>query len=72
MENQLRDVMLWVGRLVGIGGVLVCVVAFVARLSGSFMIFGLATGTVLQASNAMMLIGCVSYLALVTRLLRKQ
>ena len=71
-ENQLRDLMLWVARVVGIGGVLVCVVAVIARLSGEFAMFGFQTFTVLQASSAMMLVGCVSYLALITRMLRTQ
>lgn len=59
MENLL----LWVGRLAGLVGVLVCAVAFVARVTGTWTLGGFQLGTVLQAGMGAMLLGCLAYIA---------
>jgi hypothetical protein len=46
------------GRLVGILGVVVCIVAIVLRLLGYFSVLGFSTGALLQAGMAGVLIGC--------------
>lgn len=66
-EEQLQKFLLWVGRLAGLLGVLVCAVAVVARLSGSYQLLGFQVGTVMQAGVAAMVLGCLGYLALLAR-----
>jgi hypothetical protein len=46
------------GRLVGVVGILVCVVAAVLRLLGNYSVVGLGTGTVLQTGTSAVVIGC--------------
>jgi len=54
----------WVARIAGVAGVLLSVVAIIARLAGHFWLGGVQTGTLLQAGVAAMVAGCLSYLAL--------
>ena len=67
MEDGLQKFLLWVGRLAGLLGVLICAVAILARLGGTFQIMAFQTGTVLQAGVATMVLGCLGYLALLAR-----
>ena len=67
MENLLQNLLLWVGRVAGVVGVLICAVAVIARLSGEFLVINFQTGTLLQAGNTVMLLGCLSYVALLAR-----
>jgi hypothetical protein len=66
-ENQLQRFLLWVGRLAGIVGVLIFAVAVVVRLGGTHHLMGFQAGTVLQGGVAMMVLGCLGYLALIAR-----
>ena len=59
MENLL----LLVGRLAGLIGVVLCVCAFVGRLTGTWALGGFQIGTVLQGGIAAMLLGCLAYCA---------
>lgn len=67
MEDGLQKFLLWVGRLAGLLGVLICAVAILARLGGTFHVMDFQTGTVLQAGIATMVLGCLGYLALLAR-----
>lgn len=67
MEDGLQKFLLWVGRLAGLLGVLICAVAVVGRLQGIFGIMYFQIGTVLQAGTATMVLGCLAYLALLAR-----
>jgi len=62
METSL----LWIGRLAGWVGVLMCLIAVGARLAGAFWIGGFQAGTVLQAGMAAMLLGCLAHLVVLT------
>lgn len=53
----------WVGRLAGCLGVLVCAVALVARLAGTWSVGGTQIGTLLQLGMAAMLVACLAYCA---------
>ena len=53
--NELR---LMAGQLVGRLGLLVCVVAMVARLLGHYTLLGFSTGALLQVGMAGLLVGC--------------
>jgi hypothetical protein len=60
-------VLLLIGRAASVVGVLLCVIAAVARLSGQFWIGSMQAGSVLQAGSAVMLLACVCFLAVLTR-----
>ena len=67
MEDGLQKFLLWVGRLAGLLGVLICAVAILARLGGTFNVMYFQIGTVFQAGVATMVLGCLGYLALLAR-----
>ena len=62
METSL----LWIGRLAGGVGVLMCLIAVGARLTGAFWIGGFQAGTLLQAGMAAMILGCLAHLVVLT------
>jgi hypothetical protein len=72
MEKNLQDLLIWIGCITGVIGVLMTVVAVLARLSGAFHVGGFEAGTLMQAGMAVMLVACVSYLALITRILHSK
>ena len=55
--------LLWVGRIAGIGGVLLSGLAVLLRSRSIYVFAGLQIGTLLQAGIAAMLLGCLGYLA---------
>jgi len=59
--------LLWIGRLSGIAGVLICVWAVAARLQGAYYLGSFQTGTLLQAGSVALLISCVCFLAFLTQ-----
>lgn len=62
----MESILLTVGRWAGTAGVLVTLAAAVGRLVGRYWIGGYQTGTVLLAGMALMLIGCLGFLAVLT------
>jgi hypothetical protein len=59
MENLL----LWIGRLAGAGGILLCAVSVVARATERWSLVGFQVGTVLQLGMAAMIFACLAYCA---------
>lgn len=57
------NLLLWIGRVGGVVGVILCAVAVVVRLRGEFNLGGFQVGTLLLAGMAAMLGGCLAYLA---------
>jgi hypothetical protein len=57
------NLLLWIGRLGGTVGVVLCAVAVVMRLRGVYNFAGMQVGTFLLAGIAAMLVGCLGYLA---------
>jgi hypothetical protein len=55
--------LLWVGRLAGTGGVILCAAAFAGRLSGTWFLGNFQIGTILLAGIAGMVLGCLAYCA---------
>jgi hypothetical protein len=53
----------WVARLAGIAGVIVCAVALLTRLSGSWTVGAVSIGTVFQLGMASMIVACLAYCA---------
>lgn len=62
MENGL----LWIGRAAGVLGVLLCVIAGVARLAGAYWLGSFQLGTLLQAGTAGMVVACLCFLVVLT------
>ena len=59
----MTNLLTWTGRLAGCLGVLVCAVALLARVSGTWAIGGIQIGTLLQLGMAAMILGCLAYCA---------
>jgi len=51
------------GRLAGIAGAVVCAIAGVARLTGAYWLGGFQVTTLLQVGVALMVLGCLCFLA---------
>lgn len=59
----MEQLLLWIARLAGIGGLLLCAVAVGLRLYGRFFIAGFQALTILQIGETLMVVGCLAYLA---------
>jgi len=55
--------LLWLGRIGGVVGVLLCAIAMLARLRGIYTLQGFQVGTLLLAGIGAMVLGCLGYLA---------
>ena len=56
------NLLVMLGRLAGLAGILVCLVAGIARLLGNYYLAGFAANTLLQAGMAGLLIGSFALL----------
>ena len=63
----MQTLLLWTGRIAGVLGLVICVVAIAVRMSGTYWAVGLQVGTLLQAGMALMLLGCLGFLSYLTR-----
>ncbi len=66
------ELLLWLGRIAGLGGALVCALALGARLTGEYWIAGLQVGTLLHAGTAAMVFGGLCFLAWLVEHARKR
>ena len=55
--------LLWIGRLAGSVGVLLCTVAGFARLSGTYQLGNYQVLTLLDAGTAIMVAACLAFVA---------
>jgi len=62
----MNDMLLWVGRIAGVVGALLCAGAIVVRLGGVYWIAGYQVGTLLLAGTAAMIGGCLCLLWVLT------
>jgi hypothetical protein len=62
----MEDMIMWIGRLAGVGGIVVCVVAAIFRLSGRFLLGPVQLGTLFQIGIAAMIFGCFCLLSVLT------
>jgi hypothetical protein len=60
--------LLWIGRVAGCGGAFLCAVAAIARISGHYWLGSFQVGTLLLAGMAIMIAGCLGFLAWLTEL----
>jgi hypothetical protein len=58
-----EKMLLWIGRLGGIAGLILCAMAVLARMRSVYNVAGFQVGTLLLAGVAVMLVGCLGYLA---------
>lgn len=59
------NLLLWIARLLGLAGAIVCVAAIGVRLSGQFWLGSFQLGTLLLAGMALMVGGCLCFLAVI-------
>lgn len=62
----MNNLLLWLGRLAGLAGLLLCVVALGARLSGQYFLGGFQLGTLLWVGTAGLAAGCFGLLLSLT------
>ncbi|HPF58856.1 MAG TPA: hypothetical protein P5149_07220 [Candidatus Competibacteraceae bacterium] len=62
----MKTVLLGIGRLAGVVGVLVCLIAAAVRLTGAFWVGGFQAGTLFLAGVAAMTFGCLTLLMVLT------
>lgn len=60
------DFLLWIGRLAGIVGVLIAVVAGATRSTGAYALGSFQAGTLLLVGIAAMIAGCLCFLTVLT------
>ena len=61
----MSNLLLWLGRLAGLGGVVVFLIAVATRARGLYAIGGYQAGTLLLVGIALMVLGCLAYLSLI-------
>jgi lipid-binding SYLF domain-containing protein len=61
----MQTLLLWIGRIGGLLGVLVCAIAILMRLRGVYNFAGFQIGTLLLGGVAAMVVGCLGYAAAV-------
>lgn len=59
------NVMLWLGRLAGVAGFVVFVIAVATRARGLYAVGGYQAGTLLLVGIALMVLGCLAYLGFI-------
>ena len=59
----MHRLLVWIARIAGIAGVVLCGVAFVARAANTWHVGSYPIGTLLQAGVGGMLLACLAYVA---------
>lgn len=62
----MNNLILWLGRVAGASGMLLCATAATLRLNGIYWLGGFQIGTLLQMGMAAMIAGCLCFLVLLT------
>ncbi len=57
------NLLMWIGRLGGVLGLLLIAGAVLARFRGTYNLAGFQVGTLMLAGIAVMVVGCLGYLA---------
>ena len=66
MSSPLNALLLWLGRVAGVAGVLICLAAGAARLGGQYWLGGFQLITLLQGGMAAMIAACLCFLVVLT------
>ncbi len=59
----MKTAMLWIGRLAGVSGALVCATSLAVRFGDVYYLGGIPVGTLFNAGTAAMVFGCLAYLS---------
>ena len=59
----MANLLIWIGRVAGCLGVLVCAMALGGRVTGTWSVAGMQIGTLFQFGTAAMVLGCLAYCA---------
>ena len=59
----MQRLLLWIGRIGGVVGVIVCAIAILMRMRGVYNFAGFQIGTLLLGGVAAMVLGCLGYIA---------
>jgi hypothetical protein len=70
-ETRMVDLLLWIGRLAGLLGFVVCAAAIAARVTGNWYLYGVPIGSLLQVGMAAMILACLGYAASLAERARK-
>ena len=62
----MEGLLIWIGRLAGFSGVLLCAFATLVRFSGRFLLGDFHVTTLAQAGIAGMVLGCLCFSAVIT------
>jgi hypothetical protein len=62
----MEALLLWIGRVAGISGAVVCGLAGGIRLTGQHWFGGFQLATLLEAGMALMVLACLCFLTLLT------
>ena len=62
----MENIVIWIGRLGGLVGVLMCVAALALRAGGDYWLGGIQLGTLLQGGIAAMVLACLCHLVVLT------
>jgi hypothetical protein len=67
----METLLLWLGRVAGLSGLLICALAFGVRLMGAWYLGSVPVATLLQAGMAAMIFACLAYCACIAERTRK-
>ena len=67
----MQQLLMWIGRIGGAVGVIVCAIAVLMRVRGVYNFAGFQIGTLLLAGIAAMVVGCLAYLAAIAERTRE-
>lgn len=59
----MSNILLWLGRIAGLIGIALCLVAIGARLGGAYWLGSFQVGTLIGGGTAAMVAGCLAFLA---------
>jgi len=68
----MEDLMIWIGRFAGIGGLVLLAIAVFARFAGRYILGAFQVTTLLQAGIAALILGCFCFLEVLTERVRTQ
>jgi hypothetical protein len=63
---QMERSLIWLGRIGGIAGIVICAIAVLTRLMGAYWLAGFQTSTLLLAGMAGMIFACLCFLTVLT------
>jgi hypothetical protein len=63
---HMERLLVWLGRIAGIAGMIICAVAVLTRLAGAYWLGEFQTGTLLLVGMAGMTFACLCFLAVLT------